>query len=66
MQIMDKPQTEYLTVKQVAVLLEAPYTTVLDWINAGKLPAYRHGGRWKVKRVELEVWQKKQRNSYQG
>lgn len=47
-------QTEYLTAKQVAELLETPYTTVLDWIKAKKLTSYRFGGRIKVKRTDLE------------
>lgn len=63
MPIMEKPRTEYLTVKQVAELLQAPYTTVLDWIKAGTLPAYRHGGRWKVKKHELEEWEQNQKNT---
>lgn len=65
MPIMTKEQTEYLTVKQVAEMLETPYNTVLDWIKAGTFPAYRHGGRWRVKRSELEDWQKRQQNKYQ-
>lgn len=66
MLIMEKHATEYLTPKQVSEMLETPYNTVLDWIKAGKLPAYRHGGRWKIRRVELEDWKKKQKNNYQG
>lgn len=59
---METPRTEYLTVRQVAEMLETPYTTVLDWIKAGTFPAYRHGGRWKVKRTEMEAWEQSQKN----
>lgn len=56
---------EYLTPKQAAATLEVPYPTVMEWLRNGAMPGYQYGKIWRIKRSELEDWQKKQRNKYQ-
>lgn len=57
-------ETEYLTPKQVAQVLGIGESTVLQWLREKKLPGYRFGYRWKVKKAELERWIHSQRNLY--
>lgn len=58
-------ETEYLTPRQVAQELGVGESTVLQWLREKRLPGYRFGYRWKVKKAELENW-KNQRRNYQG
>ncbi len=46
---------EFLTVAEVAEILKLNPQTIRNWIDAGKLPAYRVGRRVRVGRLELET-----------
>lgn len=46
--------TEHLSVEDVAHCLRTDYATVLTWLEAGTLPAYRlPGDRWLVLAADL-------------
>lgn len=46
---------EFLTVSDVAELLQLNQQTVRNWIDAGTLPAVRAGRRVRVRRSDLEA-----------
>ena len=52
---MEKP---YLTVEEVAELLQISVETVRDYINRkkSKLPAFKIGREWRVRRTDLDRW----------
>lgn len=62
MPAMAQKQNENMTPKEVADYLGMAESTVLQWLREGKLPGYRFGYRWKVKRAELETWENHRRN----
>lgn len=45
----------YLTLQQAVAEGYGAYVTLLSWIRQGKLPAYKMGGRVKVRREDLEA-----------
>lgn len=45
---------DVLTIADVAVYLRVSETTVWRWCNNGKLPAFRIGRSWRVRRKDLE------------
>ena len=52
---MDKP---YLTVEEIADLLQVSVETVRGYINRkrNKLPAFKVGREWRVRRKDLDRW----------
>lgn len=52
---MEKP---YLTVEEVADLLQVSVETVRGYINRkrNKLPAFKVGREWRVRRKDLDRW----------
>jgi excisionase family DNA binding protein len=44
-----------MTVDEVASYLRISKTTVCRWCNSGKLPAFRLGRSWRVKRHDMEA-----------
>ncbi len=52
---MEKP---YLTVEEVAELLQVAVETVRDYINRrkNKLPAFKVGREWRVRKIDLDRW----------
>lgn len=49
------PLPEVLTVAEVARYLRVCETTVWRWCSRGKLPAFRIGRSWRVRRGDLEL-----------
>ena len=45
---------DLLSVKETAAYIRSPQPTVYYLIKEGKIPAIRIGGRWRVKRKELD------------
>ena len=45
---------EIMTVQEVADYLRISRTTVWRWCNEGRLPAFRIGREWRIKRDALE------------
>ena len=53
---------EVLTTQEVARLLKTTQRTIYRWIVAGVLPAAKFGGRWRIKRADVErFWQQRQK-----
>jgi len=52
---VEKP---YLTVEEVAELLQVTVETVRGYINRkkNKLPAFKVGREWRVRRIDLDRW----------
>ena len=50
-----------LTSGQLAELLGFSPGTVVDWAEAGKLPAFKLGGRLRFRASEIEAWLEDQR-----
>ncbi|HJZ48864.1 MAG TPA: helix-turn-helix domain-containing protein [Roseiflexaceae bacterium] len=46
--------SEVLTVTEIAGYLRVSETTVWRWCNSGKLPAFRIGRSWRMRRTDLE------------
>lgn len=58
---MDKP---YLTLDEIAELLQVSVDTVRNWINRKKdpLPAFKIGREWRVAREDLEKFIQDRKN----
>lgn len=57
-----KRYPEHLTVTQLAEVLGMNRQTIYNWLNAGKLPAYRQNDRWVILRDEVRDWLREGRN----
>jgi len=51
----DQPD-EILTIDEVAVYLKAGKRTVYRLAASGKLPAFKLGGTWRLRRSDLDEW----------
>ena len=47
---------EYLTVPQVAELLQLSEKTVYRLAQRGKLPGFKAGGSWRFRRQDIDAW----------
>lgn len=47
---------EILTLPEVATLLKVAEKTVYTMAQRGGLPAFKVGGQWRFKRVDLDQW----------
>lgn len=54
-------QDETLTLLEVAVLLKVAEETVYSAAQKGQLPAFKVGGQWRFKRVDLDAWIEQQK-----
>ena len=53
-------RNEVLTTQEAARLLKTTRRTIYRWIVAGVLPAAKFGGRWRIRRVDVErFWQQR-------
>ncbi len=46
--------SEFLTLNETADMLRLSQLTIWRYIKSGKLPAYKIGRDWRIKRTELE------------
>lgn len=53
---------EILTVKEVAGYLKLNERTVYRMAAAGTIPAFKVGGSWRFKLLEIDTWIQKQHN----
>lgn len=53
---------QIMTVKEVATYLKINERTVYRMAAANKLPAFKVGGTWRFKLIELEKWIQAQHN----
>lgn len=54
--------SEFLTVKEVAVLLKVNPITVLRWIKRKTLPALRFGREFRIKKEDIEKYGRVDKN----
>ena len=54
-------QDEILTLPKVAQLLKVAEKTVYSMAQKGQLPAFKVGGQWRFKRVDLDAWIEQQK-----
>ncbi len=57
---------EFLTLKEVAVLLKLAEKTAYKLAAAGKLPGFKVGGSWRFKREDIDRWIEEQKISTKG
>ena len=50
---------DFLTVEQVAEMLQVHWQTVLNYIKSGKLKALKLGKGYRIPKVEFEIFVKK-------
>jgi len=51
---------EYMTVPQVAELLQLSEKTVYRLAQKGELPGFKAGGSWRFRRRDIDAWAAKQ------
>lgn len=47
-------ENEILTTEEVAKFLKMSPQTIWRWINQGKMPAFKLGGVWRVRKSDLD------------
>lgn len=52
----ENPESDILTIEEVAKYLRVSGRTVYDWAQKGQIPAGKIGNVWRFKRSELESW----------
>jgi len=53
---MHEQPDEILTIEEVAAYLKAGRRTVYRFAASGQIPAFKLGGTWRFRRVELDQW----------
>ena len=53
---MNQPDSEILTLDEVAVYLKAGKKTVYRLAQLGEIPGFKLGGTWRFRRSELDRW----------
>jgi len=53
---MAENNNEYLTVEQVAEMLQVHWQTILNYIKSGKLKAIRLGKGYRIEKKQLEIF----------
>jgi excisionase family DNA binding protein len=53
---MRKQSDEVLTIEEVAAYLKAGRRTVYRLAANGQIPAFKLGGTWRFRRIELDRW----------
>jgi excisionase family DNA binding protein len=54
--IGSRAESSWMTLEELARYLEVDATTVLQWAQAGRLPAQREDDQWRFDRTKLEEW----------
>lgn len=50
------PYPAHLTVRQLAEVLGIERSTAYNWLNQGRIPAYRIGNHWVILRDEVKAF----------
>jgi excisionase family DNA binding protein len=53
---MTSPESEILTLDEVADYLKAGKRTIYRLTQKGEIPAFKFGGTWRFRRQELDAW----------
>ena len=57
---MTKPNSEILTITEVAEYLKVAERTLYRLVAAKKIPVFKVGGTWRFSKAEIEQWIKRQ------
>lgn len=49
-------RVQFYSLAEIAPIIGVSYRTLQRWIKAGKLPAKKVGGRWKITEKSLFEW----------
>ena len=49
-------ERQWMTLDELARYLEVETGTVLDWVQAGRLPGKQDDGQWRFDRAKIEAW----------
>lgn len=52
-----------LTARELADMLGFSAATIVDWTEAGELPAFKIGGRFRFRASEVETWLEQRRTA---
>jgi excisionase family DNA binding protein len=63
---MPKPESDILTILEVAKYLKVAERTVYRLAAAKKIPAFRVGGSWRFSRAEIDQWIRRQSSVVTG
>lgn len=47
---------EYLTIDQVAELLNVSAKTIRRLVRRNEIPGFKVGGQWRIKRADIDDW----------
>lgn len=53
---MNQPDSDILTLDEVALYLKAGKKTVYRLVQQGEIPGFKLGGTWRFRRSELDHW----------
>lgn len=54
--------TQYYSLKEVSGMLKVAYLTVYRWVKSKKLPVYKAGKQYRVKKEDLDIFIGSSRN----
>ena len=54
--VTQKQDSQWMNLDELVRYLEVDANTVLEWAQAGRLPAHREGGQWRFERRRVEEW----------
>jgi len=54
-------EEQYYSIKEVAKMLKVAYLTVYRWIQSGRLIAYKAGKQYRIKKIDLDRFIKRQK-----
>jgi len=57
---------EILTLPEVAQLLKVAEKTVYTMVQKSQLPAFKVGGQWRFKRVDIDRWIEQQKAHFRN
>jgi len=63
---MSQPESDILTILEVAKYLKVAERTVYRLAAAKKIPAFKVGGSWRFSRAEIDRWIKRQSSEVPG
>jgi len=53
---------QFYSIEEVAKMLKVAYLTVYRWIQAGRLPSYKAGKQYRIKKIDLDSFIKSYKN----
>ncbi|MBK7664290.1 MAG: helix-turn-helix domain-containing protein [Sterolibacteriaceae bacterium] len=59
-------QSEILTIREVAEYLKVTERTIYRLAAAKKIPAFKVGGTWRFRKVDIDGWIAAQSNNVEG